>query len=145
MQYISTAGIFALGFLLRPLGSWVFGIYADRHGRRAGLSLCVTMMCAGSMLIAICPTYRAGRRLAPRRCCCSRGMIQGLSLGGEYGASAVYLTEIASPRRRGFYSSFNYVTLIAGQLLATLLLLVLQRWLLTPAQIAARGGGASRS
>ncbi len=138
VQYISTAGIFALGFLFRPLGSWVFGVYADRHGRRAGLTLTVTMMCAGSMLIAICPTYRQVGAWAPALLMVAR-MIQGLSLGGEYASSAVYLTEIASPGRRGFYSSFNYVTLIFGQLLATLLLLVLQRWMLTPAQLSEWG------
>ncbi len=137
-QLVNTAGIFALGFLLRPLGSWVFGIYADLRGRRAGLTLCVTMMCAGSMLIAICPTYAQVGAWAPVLLLLAR-MIQGLSLGGEYGASAVYLSEIATSGRRGFYSSFNYVTLISGQLLATLLLLVMQYWLLTPAQLAEWG------
>ena len=137
-QLINTAGIFALGFLLRPLGSWVFGIYADLRGRRAGLTLCVTLMCAGSMLIAICPTYRQAGVWAPVLLLSAR-MIQGLSLGGEYAASAVYLSEIASSKRRGLYSSFNYVTLISGQLLATLLLLVLQRWVLTPIELTEWG------
>ncbi len=137
-QLINTAGIFALGFLLRPFGSWVFGIYADLRGRRAALSLCVTMMCAGSIMIAICPTYAQIGVAAPALLLLAR-LVQGMSLGGEYGASAVYLSEIASSRHRGFYSSFNYVTLISGQLLATLLLLVMQQWLLTQDQIAAWG------
>ena len=112
VQLLNAAGIFALGFLLRPLGSWIFGIYADRHGRRTALSLCVTLMCVGSLLIAIGPTYAQAGILAPALLLLAR-MLQGLSLGGEYGASSVYLTEIADPRRRGFFSSFNYVTLIS--------------------------------
>ena len=138
VQLLNAAGVFALGFLLRPLGSWVFGIYADRHGRRAALSLCVTLMCVGSLLIAICPTYAQVGIAAPGLLLLAR-MLQGLSLGGEYGASAVYLTEIASPKHRGFFSSFNYVTLISGQLLATVLLLVLQQFLLTADQLASWG------
>jgi MHS family alpha-ketoglutarate permease-like MFS transporter len=138
VQLLNAAGVFALGFLLRPLGSWAFGIYADRHGRRAALSLCVTLMCVGSLLIAICPTYAQVGIVAPGLLLLAR-MLQGLSLGGEYGASAVYLTEIASPRHRGFFSSFNYVTLISGQLLATVLLLVLQQFLLTADQLASWG------
>ena len=138
VQLLNAAGVFALGFLLRPLGSWIFGIYADRHGRRAALSLCVTLMCVGSLLIAVCPTYAQVGIAAPGLLLLAR-MLQGLSLGGEYGASAVYLSEIASPRHRGFFSSFNYVTLISGQLLATVLLLVLQQFLLTADQLASWG------
>jgi MHS family alpha-ketoglutarate permease-like MFS transporter len=66
-------------------------------------------------------------------------MIQGLSLGGEYGTSATYLTEVADPRHRGFYSSFQYVTLIGGQLCAIVVLLLLQQLFLTPAQLRAWG------
>ncbi len=65
--------------------------------------------------------------------------MQGLSLGGEYGTSATYLSEIAHPDHRGFYSSFQYVTLIGGQLLAMLVLLALQLVFLTPAQLDAWG------
>ena len=138
VQLLNAAGVFALGFLLRPLGSWLFGIYADRYGRRTALSLCVTLMCVGSLLIAVCPTYAQVGIAAPGLLLLAR-MIQGVSLGGEYGASAVYLSEIASPRHRGFFSSFNYVTLISGQLLATLLLLLLQQVLLTPEQLSSWG------
>ncbi len=138
VQLLNAAGVFALGFLLRPLGSWLFGIYADRQGRRAALSLCVTLMCVGSLLIAMCPTYAQVGIAAPGLLLMAR-MIQGLSLGGEYGASAVYLSEIASARHRGFFSSFNYVTLISGQLLATVLLLLLQQVLLTPEQLVSWG------
>ena len=138
VQMLNAAGVFALGFLLRPVGSWVFGLYADRLGRRTALSLCVTLMCLGSLLIAICPTYAQVGIAAPGLLLFAR-MVQGLSLGGEYGASSVYLSEIASAKHRGFFSSFNYVTLIMGQLLATLVLLVLQQFVLTPAQLGAWG------
>lgn len=137
-QLLSAAAVFALGFLLRPFGSWIFGLYADRYGRRSGLTLCVTLMCLGSLMIAICPTYAQVGVAAPALLLLAR-MIQGVSLGGEYGASAVYLTEIATSKHRGFFSSFNYVTLISGQLLATLLLLILQQFLLTPDQLESWG------
>ncbi|MDP1909200.1 MAG: MFS transporter, partial [Hyphomicrobium sp.] len=99
--------------------------YADRRGRKAGLTLSVSLMCLGSLMIACAPTYASAGLLAPAVLILAR-MIQGLSLGGEYGSSATYLSEMAGKERRGFWSSFQYVTLIAGQLLALALLLVLQ-------------------
>ena len=127
-QLLSSAAVFAVGFVMRPVGAWVMGIYADRHGRKAGLTLSVSLMCVGSLMIAASPTYAQAGVLAPAVLVVAR-MIQGLSVGGEYGASATYLSEMAGARRRGFWSSFQYVTLIAGQLVALALLLVLQAWL----------------
>lgn len=124
-QLLSAAAIFAVGFVMRPVGAWVMGIYADRHGRKAGLTLSVSLMCAGSLLIALTPGYAAIGNLAPALLVLAR-MLQGLSVGGEYGASATYLSEMAGRERRGFFSSFQYVTLISGQLIALCLLLVLQ-------------------
>ncbi len=124
-QLLSTAAIFAVGFVMRPIGAWIMGIYSDRHGRKAGLSLSVTLMCLGSLAIALTPTYAAIGAAAPVILTVAR-MVQGLSLGGEYGASATYLSEMAGRRRRGFYSSFQYVSLIAGQLIALSVLLLLQ-------------------
>ena len=124
-QLMSSAAVFAVGFLMRPIGAYVFGIYADRKGRKAGLTLSVSLMCAGSLLIAAAPTYASAGLLSPAVLVIAR-MIQGLSLGGEYGSSATYLSEMAGRERRGFWSSFQYVTLIAGQLVALALLLVLQ-------------------
>jgi MHS family alpha-ketoglutarate permease-like MFS transporter len=123
-QLMSSAAVFAVGFLMRPIGAYVFGIYADRRGRKAGLTLSVSLMCAGSLLIAAAPTYASAGLLSPAILVLAR-MIQGLSLGGEYGSSATYLSEMAGKERRGFWSSFQYVTLIAGQLVALALLLVL--------------------
>ena len=127
-QLLSTAAVFAVGFVMRPVGAWIMGIYADRKGRKAGLSLSVGLMCVGSLMIAAAPTYAQVGVLSPTILVIAR-MVQGLSLGGEYGSSASYLSEMAGQARRGFWSSFQYVTLIAGQLIALALLLVLQAWL----------------
>jgi len=124
-QLLSAAAIFAVGFVMRPIGAWIMGIYADRKGRKAGLTLSVTLMCAGSLIIAVTPSYAAIGLAAPLLLLFAR-LLQGLSVGGEYGASATYLSEMAGSTRRGFWSSFQYVTLISGQLLAILVLLVLQ-------------------
>jgi MHS family alpha-ketoglutarate permease-like MFS transporter len=124
-QLLSTAAIFAVGFVMRPIGAWIMGIYSDHRGRKAGLTLSVTLMCLGSLTIALTPTHAAIGWLAPAILVVAR-MMQGLSLGGEYGASATYLSEVAGRKRRGFYSSFQYVSLIAGQLIALSVLLVLQ-------------------
>ena len=127
-QLLSSAAVFAVGFVMRPIGAWVFGIYADRKGRKAGLTLSVSLMCLGSLMIAASPTYATAGLLSPAILVLAR-MIQGLSLGGEYGSSATYLSEMAGRERRGFWSSFQYVTLIAGQLVALALLLLLQAML----------------
>jgi MHS family alpha-ketoglutarate permease-like MFS transporter len=124
-QLMNAAAIFAVGFLMRPIGAWMMGVYADRRGRKAGLVVSVTLMCAGSLLIAVTPGYETIGAAAPALLVLAR-MMQGLSVGGEYGASATYLSEMAGKRHRGFYSSFQYVTLIAGQLTAIMVLLILQ-------------------
>lgn len=124
-QLLGAAAVFAVGFFMRPLGAWMMGIYADRRGRKSGLALSVTLMCAGSLLIAVSPTYESVGLLAPAVLLVAR-LMQGLSVGGEYGASATYLSEMAGKKRRGFFSSFQYVTLIGGQLVAIGVLLVLQ-------------------
>ena len=124
-ELLSAAAVFAVGFVMRPIGAWIMGIYSDRNGRKAGLTLSVTLMCLGSLLIAVTPTYASIGALAPAILVVAR-MMQGLSVGGEYGASATYLSEMAGRKRRGFYSSFQYVTLISGQLIALAVLLVLQ-------------------
>lgn len=136
-QLLNTAGIFAVGFLVRPLGGWIFGRYADRYGRRAALTLSVTLMGLGSLGIAVLPGYAQLGAASPLLLVGAR-LLQGLSLGGEYGTSATYLSEVATPHRRGFYSSFQYVTLTSGQLLALAVQIVLQQ-LLTPAQMHAWG------
>jgi len=124
-QLLSAAAIFAVGFVMRPIGAWIMGIYADRKGRKAGLTFSVTLMCAGSLLIAVTPGYDRIGIAAPIILLVAR-LLQGLSVGGEYGASATYLSEMAGKENRGFFSSFQYVTLISGQLIALCVLLGLQ-------------------
>lgn len=133
VQLLQSAAVFAIGFLMRPIGAWVMGVYSDRRGRKAGLTLSVTLMCGGSLIIACTPGYAAIGLGAPALLLLAR-MIQGLSVGGEYGSSATYLSEMATEKHRGFWSSFQYVTLISGQLLALMLLIALQRTL-TPDQL----------
>ena len=136
-QLLDTAAIFAVGFLMRPLGGWLLGRHADRHGRRSSLVFSVVLMCAGSLLIAVNPGFARIGYAAPALLVVAR-LLQGLSVGGEYGISATYLSEMAGTGHRGFWSSFQYVTLVMGQLLALGLLLVLQV-LLTPAALDAWG------
>jgi MHS family alpha-ketoglutarate permease-like MFS transporter len=138
VQLLQTAGIFALGFLMRPIGGWMFGRIADKVGRKQSMTLSVLLMSLGSLLIALTPTYQTVGIVAPVMLLTAR-LLQGLSVGGEYGVSATYLSEMATPNRRGFYSSFLYFTLIGAQLLALGIQLVLQKWLLTEAQLLAWG------
>jgi len=133
VQLLNAAAVFAVGFLMRPVGGWLLGRFADRHGRRAALTTSVTLMCAGSLIIAVIPGFASIGVLAPTLLVVAR-LMQGLSVGGEYGASATYLSEMAGKRHRGFYSSFQYVTLIMGQLLALGVLLFLQRTM-APAEL----------
>jgi MHS family alpha-ketoglutarate permease-like MFS transporter len=136
-QLLNTAAVFAVGFLMRPLGGWMLGRYADRHGRRAALTLSVTLMALGSLVIALTPSFATIGVAAPILLVTAR-LLQGLSVGGEYSTSATYLSEVATAGKRGFYSSFQYVTLTAGQLLALGVQIVLQQ-LLTHEQMLSWG------
>jgi MHS family alpha-ketoglutarate permease-like MFS transporter len=136
-QLLQTAAIFAVGFLARPVGAWIFGLYADRAGRKAALTTSVALMCLGSLMVAAVPGHDRIGAAAPAILTLAR-IIQGLSVGGEYGASATYMSEMAGADRRGFWSSFQFVTLIGGQLAALGVLIVLQH-VLTPAQLGAWG------
>ena len=136
-QLLSTATIFAVGFVMRPIGAWVMGRYADGRGRKAGLTLSVALMFSGSLLLAAAPTYAQAGLVGPAVLLLAR-MLQGLSLGGEYGASATYLSEMAPKENRGFWASFQYMTLCGGQLLAIGVAIVLQAFL-SEAQLTAWG------
>ena len=136
-QLLQTAAVFAVGFIMRPIGAWIMGIYADHRGRKEGLTLSVSLMCIGSLMIAFAPTYEQAGLLSPAILLIAR-MTQGLSLGGEYGSSATYMSEMADRERRGFWSSFLYVTIIGGQL-AALALLVLLQSLLSESEMYAWG------
>lgn len=129
-QLLNTAGIFAVGFFMRPVGGWLFGSLADRLGRKRSMTISVLLMSFGSLLIACIPSYQTIGIAAPLLLFVAR-LLQGLSVGGEYGTSATYLSEMATADRRGFYSSFQYVTLIGGQLVALGIQLILQNLVLT--------------
>src|SRR5215475_7990056 len=129
-QLLNTAGVFAAGFLMRPIGGWFFGRLADKRGRRYAMMVSVFMMCGGSLVIAVLPPYAEIGVLAPALLLVAR-LFQGLSVGGEYGTSATYMSEVALQGRRGFFASFQYVTLIGGQLCALLVLVILQQTLTT--------------
>ena len=133
-QQLSAAIVFAAAFIVRPLGGILFGWCADRYGRRKSLMLSVMLMCFGSLLIAVSPTYQQIGVGATLILITAR-LLQGLSQGGEYGASATYLAEMAHPSRRGFYSGVWYTTLIGGQLAAVLLLLILQKVFLSAEEL----------
>ncbi len=137
-QQLAAAVLFAVAFLVRPIGSVIFGYFADRFGRRTSLMIAVLLMCFGSLLIAVTPTYESIGIGAPIILALAR-ILQGLSQGGEYGTSATYLSEVSHPNRRGFYSGVWYMTLIGGQLMAILVLLVLQKIFLTPEQLRSWG------
>jgi MFS transporter, MHS family, dicarboxylic acid transporter PcaT len=128
VQLLNTAGVFAAGFLMRPIGGWLFGRVADKHGRKNSMMISVLMMCAGSLVIACLPTYAAIGAWAPFLLLVAR-LFQGLSVGGEYGTTATYMSEVALRGQRGFFASFQYVTLIGGQLLAVLTVVILQQFL----------------
>ncbi len=138
VQQLNAAVLFAIGFIVRPIGGWLFGHLADHYGRRNALMLSVLLMCFGSLMIAVTPTYASIGVAAPALLGLAR-VVQGLSLGGEYGTSATYLTEVADEKHRGFYSSFQYVTLIGGQLAAIVVLLLLQQVFLSADQLRAWG------
>jgi MFS family permease len=110
LQQLNTAVLFAIGFVMRPIGDWLFGHLADHRGRKNALMLSVVLMCFGSLVIAATPTYASIGAAAPVLLGLAR-IVQGLSLGGEYGASATYLMEVADEKHRGFYVSFHYVSL----------------------------------
>lgn len=127
-QLMNTAGIFAVGFFMRPVGGWLLGRVGDRRGRKAALTLTVTLMSASAVLIAVAPTYAVAGYGGAVVLLVAR-LLQGLSVGGEYAASATYLTEASDPKRRGFASSFQYVSMTAGQIVGLGLLIILQRTL----------------
>ena len=136
-EFLKSAAVFAVGFLMRPLGGWLFGRIADRVGRKKSMMISVMMMCGGSLAIAVLPTYATIGVAAPILLLIVR-MFQGLSVGGEYGTTATYMSEVALRGQRGFFSSFQYVTLIGGQLLAVLTVVILEVFL-TEAELKAWG------
>jgi MHS family alpha-ketoglutarate permease-like MFS transporter len=136
-QLLNSAAVYAVGFFARPVGAWLMGLYGDRIGRRAAMIASVWLMCLGSMTIALCPGYERIGIAAPIILVLAR-ILQGISMGGEYGTSATYMSEMAGRHNRGFWSGIFYATLMAGQLLSLCLLLILNQ-LLSQAEMQAWG------
>ena len=130
-QLLAAAGIFAAGFLARPVGGWFFGWMADTIGRKRSMIVSVNFMCLGAFMCAFVPTYNTIGVFAPALLLLAR-LLQGFSVGGGYGSVATYITEVATPGRRGFYASWQYVTILGAQLMSILLLYGLQNVLTVP-------------
>ena len=137
VRLLNSAAVFGVGFFARPVGAWLMGVYADRAGRKAALTASIIMMCGGSLIIALCPSYAVIGIAAPAILVIAR-LVQGFSFGAEYGTTATYLLEMSGRNHRGFWSGFFYATLMAGQLLALVPLIGLQA-LMSPAQLEAWG------
>lgn len=118
---LQTLAVFAIGFVMRPLGGIVFGRLANRLGRRAVLISTMCLMAVGSLLIGVTPSFEAIGTFAPVLLVIAR-LIQGFGHGGETGTSLAYIAEIAPPERRGLWSSSTLVAIGTGSLLATLMM-----------------------
>jgi MFS transporter, MHS family, proline/betaine transporter len=116
---LATYAVFGVGFVMRPVGSILFGIYGDRHGRRKALSAVIFLMAISTLAIGLLPTYDQVGDLAPMLLVVAR-LIQGLSAGGEWGGSTAYIVEYAPEGRRGFIGSWQQVSVGGGFLLGSL-------------------------
>jgi MHS family proline/betaine transporter-like MFS transporter len=132
-----TFAVFGVGFVMRPVGSIVFGIYGDRYGRRAALSAVIFLMAFSTLAIGLLPTYAQIGIAAPILLVIIR-LLQGLSAGGEWGGSTAYLVEFAPEGRRGFIGSWQQVSVGGGFLLGSLSAALISQ-MLTPADVASYG------
>lgn len=101
-----TVGTYGVGFFMRPVGAVVLGVYADRKGRKAALTLTILMMAFGTALLGFAPTYAQAGIIGPLVIVLAR-LIQGFSAGGEIGGATAFLIEYAPPEKRGFYASWQ--------------------------------------
>jgi len=120
ISLLSAFAVFAVGFVMRPIGGAVLGAFADRHGRKSGLTLSVALMAGSSLLIAACPVYAMIGIAAPVILVAAR-LIQGFAAGGEFGSASTFLIESAAPSRRGFAGSWQHFAINAGVLVAALI------------------------
>ena len=133
LELLKSASVFFIGFLMRPIGAWIFGSIADKHGRRFSILMAVALMGASAFLTAILPTYSTiGVWSALFLSICR--MLQGLSAGGQYGSIAAYISESSIKGKGCFYASFQAMTLVVGMLGASLVVYFLSH-ILTDAQL----------
>jgi MFS transporter, MHS family, proline/betaine transporter len=128
ISLLSTLAVFGVGFVMRPVGSIVFGIIGDRLGRRSALSAVIFLMALSTFALGLLPTYAQAGLLGPVLLVIAR-LAQGLSAGGEWGGSTAYIVEFAPEGRRGYVGSWQQVSVGAGFLLGSLSALVLNRGL----------------
>ncbi|OEU96880.1 MFS transporter [Streptomyces oceani] len=117
---LSTLAVFAVGFVMRPVGAAYLGAFADRHGRKKGLTLTIGLMAGAGFVIALTPSYESIGLAAPVILLLAR-LVQGFSAGGEFGSSSAFLVESAATGRRGFAGSWQQVSVAGGVLIASLL------------------------
>ncbi|AUT70463.1 MFS transporter [Paraburkholderia hospita] len=120
VSLLSAFAVFAVGFVMRPIGGALLGAYADRHGRKNGLALSVALMAGSSLVIAVCPGYESIGIAAPLILVLAR-LIQGFAAGGEFGSASTFLIESSAPSRRGFAGSWQHFAVNAGVLVAALI------------------------
>ena len=121
---LSVLAVFAVGFLMRPIGGAVLGVFADRYGRKKGLTLSILLMSLASLVIGICPNYESIGIAAPIILVLAR-LTQGFSAGGEFGSASAFLIESAPSNRRAFAGSWQWFAINAGTLVSFLLGFVL--------------------
>ncbi|CCD92907.1 putative Permease of the major facilitator superfamily (MFS); citrate transporter [Bradyrhizobium sp. ORS 375] len=134
---LSTFAVFGLAFVARPLGGLVFGLYADRYGRKAALVAMITTMAIGTGLIGVLPTFASIGIAAPLLLLLAR-LIQGFSAGGEFGSASAMLIEFAPPGRKGFYGAFQTVSQALAFAIGAMLAVTLSKTL-SPADFASWG------
>ena len=132
-----TFAVFGAGFLMRPLGAIVLGAYIDEVGRRKGLIVTLSIMASGTVLIAFVPGYASIGLLAPALVLLGR-LLQGFSAGAELGGVSVYLSEMATPGHKGFYTAWQSASQQVAIVLAAALGFALNE-LLTPEDLGAWG------
>ncbi|WP_199183304.1 MFS transporter [Cryobacterium sp. Y82] len=115
---LATLAVFAVGFVMRPVGAAVIGAFADRHGRKKGMVLTIGMMAGASLVVGLTPDFSTIGIAAPIILLIAR-LVQGFSAGGEFGSSSAFLVESAAPKRRAFAGSWQQVSVGAGILIAS--------------------------
>ncbi|MEM5420865.1 MFS transporter [Paraburkholderia ferrariae] len=138
-EWLSTllaVGTFGISFLMRPLGAIVLGVYGDRKGRKAALTLAIALMMAGTLAMAVMPPYASIGIAAPLLILLAR-LVQGFAVGGEFGSATAFMVE-HGPSKRGYYASWQFASQGAAAILAASFGGVLAWWL-PPEQLQAWG------
>lgn len=134
---ISTYAILAAGYAIRPLGAVIFGHIGDRFGRKKALVLCIFLMTVPTFIIGLLPTYNQIGIWAPIILASLR-LLQGLSVGGNFGGAVTFITEYAPQNRRGFIGSWSVVSILSGMIIGSGIATIINA-VLTPEQVMSWG------